>query len=314
MLNVSTSNEDMLASQPSRFGNLVKSFFNNYAGPGDETEPGVTGPDRDPVSMATKVKAVVFTLLVGLFSVFILVAFNFMIQALVINWLPDAAFLSIRTDLSPADLTHRLHSTTLTILLWGMVIGTAVQLHRPRRKVAPMLMAIAVPIAIALSEVLTGTYTVGGTAPILVPLVLIGLLHPKARTFVRLPNVDRSLAVLVAVAAIPFLAYAYGQVERHRLTGPTDPHTEMGHWVFMSAIAILILVWGAIAASDHSGWRLTAWVVGVATVMFALQSVLFPVAASRASTPWAVAALVWAIAFLLAAERRVRRQNKHPPA
>jgi hypothetical protein len=73
----------------------------------------------------------------------------------------------------------------------------------------------------------------------------------------------------------------------------------------MAVLAILIIVWGLIGASDRPGWRLVAWVAGLASAWYGFQSLLFP-AASAAPLPWAVAAIIWAVVYVIVAERRAR--------
>lgn len=74
----------------------------------------------------------------------------------------------------------------------------------------------------------------------------------------------------------------------------------------MASFALLVLLWGLIGASDRPGWRLVAWAAGLATAIYGMQSLLFPTVASTASAPWAVAAVVWTVAYLVVAERRAR--------
>lgn len=250
-----------------------------------------------------KIRNIAFKGLAVLFSLFLLVAFNLLFIAIVIMWLPEATILSIEGAPEPA---HRLHFMGITLFLWAMLVGTVLQLRRPQRRVAPMLMALAVPVALALGEVASGTYTVAGTAPPLVALGLIALLHPKARDLVRVRRLDRVMSGLTVVALVPWLAFAAGQAQLQSLALPGDPHAEMGHWTWMVSLAILVVLWGLIGASDRSGWRLVAWAAGLASAIYGLQSLIFPGVASTAAAPWAVAAIAWAVAYLVATERRAR--------
>lgn len=253
---------------------------------------------------ASRIRPTAFKLLVGLVSVVMLVGFVPVLHLVVIDWLPDDALLAVREG-PPEVPVHRLHSTALSVLVWSMIIGIGVQLHRPRRKVAAMLMALAVPPAIALGEVLTtGTYVAMGTAPFFAVLLLIAVLHPAARQLVRIRRMDPIMSGLTAVAAVPCITFAVGQRELGRLHGGV-----VDHWTFVAALSILVVFWGLIGASDRPGWKLPAWAAALTVVIVGLKSLLFPEMLSRAPLPWAVAALIWAGCYLIAGRLRERGQR-----
>jgi hypothetical protein len=79
----------------------------------------------------------------------------------------------------------------------------------------------------------------------------------------------------------------------------------MEHWNRVAVFAILLVFWSLLAASDRPGWRITAWVAGLAGAWYGAQSLLFPVT-SAASSVWAIASIAWGIIFVVAAERRAR--------
>jgi hypothetical protein len=283
--------------------------------PGGEEAPGRAGQgvaEQGKRVKGRKVRHLVFKGLVVLYSLLLLVALNTLFLAIVLYWLPDAALLSIMDDLEASELAHRMHGIGLGAIAWPIFIGTAVQLRRPEQRLAPLLMAVAVPVAIDLVDLATGTFTLGGTAPFLFPLLLIVLLHPRARELVRFRRPDGLMAGLTAVAAGPWLVFAYGQLRLQRLAIPGDPHAESGHWGLMASVALLAVLWGLIGASDRPGWRLVAWVAGLAAAVYGLQSLLFPAVASAAAAPWAIAAVVWAVVYLVAAERRARSEAMDP--
>jgi nitrite reductase (NO-forming) len=51
------------------------------------------------------------------------------------------------------------------------------------------------------------------------------------------------------------------------------------------------------------GWRLTAWVAGILPALLGFTSLLYPDNASSLGPAWAIAAIVWGIAFVGLAER-----------
>ena len=268
----------------------------SYPSSGEETF------DQGEATTTSKLQNVIFKVITLLFALFVLVSFNVVFLLIVVSWLPDAAWLAIISD---QGLSHRLHGSILPVIPLSVLIGTVVQLYRSQDRLAPLLMALAVPVIFALVELATGTYTIMGTGPFLFPLVLIALMHPRTRELVRVRRLDGVMAGLTGLAAVAWIPFAYGQVQLQRLAVPGDSHAEMEHWNLMAVLAILVIVWGLIGASDRPGWRLTAWVAGLASAWYGFQSLLFPVA-SAAPLPWAVVAVVWAVVYVIVAERRAR--------
>lgn len=228
------------------------------------------------------------------------------VPGVVLGWLPDSVLISLHPDFERLFAPHRVHQMAMHSILWGLVLGVVLQLYRPERRVAPLLQALTFLLAFAVIEFAVGQFTVMGTAPFLVPLALIALLHPRSRQLVRLGRLDWSMASLTALAAIPWIALAVGQAEIARFNLPSDEHAQMEHWTRMAVFAILIIAWGLIGATDRPGWRITAWTVAYASVVYGLQSLLFSSQASAAPAGWAIAASGWGVAYLVVSERRAR--------
>jgi len=250
-----------------------------------------------------RARRIAFWSVLALTTAFLLVTMQDALPLIAKNWLPGDAWLALRTDRAAGDEVHRLHSLALSVFAWGMLAGVAVQFHRPRRKVAALLVALAVPVAIAASEALTGAYTLAGTAPFMLPIVAACALHPAAREFVRLPRLDRTMAALTLVAGVAWIAYALDVAETARATSPP---TDMDHLEFMVSLGLLAVLWGLIAATDRGGWRFAALAVLFLTACVALQSLIFPEALSGLTPLWAWAALTWCLGFGAAAWHRAR--------
>lgn len=277
----------------------------------NDTDPGAVDAPirRDPRPGRGRVRRIAFRSLLVLTIAFLLFALFPAFPLIATNWLPRDAWLAVRSDLVAGDEVHRLHSLALAVLAWGMLAGVALQLHRPRRKVAALLGAAAVPISIAAAEALTGTYSVAGTAPFILPIILACTLHPAAREFVRAPRLDPTMVILVLVAGGAWLAYALDLAQTLRAMSPPR---DVDHVKFMVSLALLAVLWGLIAASDKAGWRFAGFAALFLTACVALQSLIFPAALSGLSAPWAWAALAWCLAFGAAAWRRARRAAAHP--
>ena len=268
-----------------------------------------------PADRAGRARRIAFKVVVVLATLFTLMVLLFAYPLIVTNWLPTDLWLAVRTDaahpdITAADAVHRLHSLALGVLAWGMLLGILLQAHRPEHRIAPLLASVAVVVAIAVSETIAGTITVGGTAPFLVVVGLVVVLHPAAGDMLRLPKWDLPILGLTAVAAVPWVLYAARVATAVRYA---EPAFEADHLEFTSAVALLAVLWGLIGASDHPGWRYAAGASVVAGVSIGLQSVLYPDVLSGLPLPWAVAALVWCAAYGGAAVRRANASNDTGP-
>lgn len=255
-------------------------------------------------AVAGRVRRISFWVVIGLACLLLLLALLAAYPLLFTNWLPTDQWLAVRTDRSPGDQVHRLHSLALGVIAWGMLVGVVLQFHRAERKVAALLMALAVPVALALGEMITGTYTVAGTAPFLLLILAACALHPSARAIVRLPHLDLPMLTLTVIAAGPWIAYAMSVGETARLAVPEG---DIEHWNFTASVALLAPLWGLIGATDKPGWKFPAGAAVLASACVGLQSLLFPDALSGLQPLWAWAAVAWCIAYGVAAWLRSRR-------
>lgn len=261
----------------------------------------------------SKVKRVFFYGAAGVTGAFMAAQLGFGLAFPVLAWFPDSMLLSLFTDIEPGALAHRLHELTIGLLSWVLLLGVVLQLHKPERKVAPFLQAAAIPVVLSVVEVVNGNFVIADTAPLLLPLLLIGLLHPRAKDLVRPGPLHPALTALTAVAAVPWVVFAVGQARLQQLTAAGDVHAEAGHWGLMAGFAILVLIGGLIGASSLPGWRFSGFVVAVFSVFYGLHSLIFPEGASAAPAVWAIAATVWGAAYGAATLRRSDPRDKACP-
>lgn len=272
-----------------------------------------TGTEDHTKRRAGRWRLVGFRIAVALFAGAFLVGLFPALKGIVLNWLPDEALLRFRPDLGPADVVHRLHSTALAVLSWAMVIGVGVQLHAPRRKIGAMLMALAVPPAMALEEAFTGNFTVLGAGVPFALLVAVALLHPHARDLLRARRPDPLMTGLALIGAVAWIVYALEQGSQGRLA----PGWDVAHYGFVASLAVVVVLWSLLGALDQSGWIWPATAAGIAAAMVALKPLIFPEVLSGLTRGWAVAVLIWATSYLVAADLRRRRQGASrasPPA
>jgi hypothetical protein len=217
-------------------------------------------------------------------------------------WFSWDSLMSFIDDLPAGDETHRAHFNIVGIVSWALVPGVVVQLRKPERRTAAMLQAAGIVLAGMAVYGLSGTVTewlVEDVVPVVLVL-LLAWLHPRARELVRMPALDHRMAGLVALAAVPWLVFITNQAMLQWRNVAGDTHAEMEHWATAALLGIVVLWCGLVGSSDHSGWRLPAWIAGLASIDFGLHSIAFPEAVSNASTSWGVAAIIWGFAFLVA--------------
>lgn len=217
------------------------------------------------------------------------------------------------------EIGHRLHEFAFALVFWPLVIGLLVQFRSPRRHVAGMLMALVSLVALLLAFAVTNYWDPAMILVFLgVPTVLATLLHPAGRDLLSGISVDRvnrvTLALLV-IAAVPLVAFAATQVglqtgaieQAHDHAGGHaeevhEQHVEFGHFAFTAALIFAIIGAGLLAALQLPGWWVAAWLAGAMSVVYGLASVAAPEAASNPGLLWAVAMIVWGVAFVAAAE------------
>lgn len=200
---------------------------------------------------------------------------------------------------------HRIHDLTFSLLLATAAVGMLAQVRRPSQNVAGQLMAL-IPIAsLVLVVVLTNTQVLQlpwlavGTA-----VLLAASLHPNGRGglgSLRVSRADRSMLALIAIAAVPLLAFALSNIGLERTVA--DDHAALGHYGFLAAFGFTVIGVGLLTSLRPDGWRLTAWVTGLLPVLLGLASVTFSDASSRLDLGWALAAIAWGVVFIGAAER-----------
>ena len=203
---------------------------------------------------------------------------------------------------------HRTHDVAYGALFTTLVVGVVVQLRRPERNGAGMVMGLIPSASLLLAAVLVDdldrVFEFNPLRYAAAVAAVTALLHPAGQTFFRsfrLAAVSWPLVALVAAAAVPLLFFAGTNVDRQR--DVTDMHTFMGHYGFMAALAYTIIGVGMLAGLRPTGWRLTAGVAALLAAVLGATSLLYPDAASSLAIGWALAAIAWAAAFVTLAAR-----------
>lgn len=223
----------------------------------------------------------------------------------VLAWLPDRVVFEL-FDVGPDALAHRRHELTIGFLGWMLLLGIVLQLRAPERKHALWLQAATIPIVLSVVEIVTGDFVVAETAPVLLVILLVGLLHPRASDLVRTGRLDPAMAGLSVLAAVPWVVFSVGQVRLQQLAAVGDAHAQAGHWGLMAAFAVLVVIWALIGASTLPGWWITGLLAALVSLAYGVHSLLFPAGASAAAAGWALAAVAWGAVYPVAIWHRRR--------
>lgn len=256
----------------------------------------------------SKGRRVIFRVVAVLTSLWVLAMSIFALMEIVLMWLPGDTLLSMIDDFTPAHLGHRTHFMNAGVIAWAVVLGVFVQLRTPARREAPMLHALIIALGASVLFALSGSLGdwLLEEVTLLIPLLLLAFLHPRARQLIRMPTWDRGMAGLAAVAAVPWLVFAFTQAQLQWRNVAGDVHAEAEHWAAAALMALVVVACAFIGSTIHSGWRLTAWVAVLASANYGLHSLVFAEQASAASTPWATAAIAWGVIYAASIIRRSR--------
>jgi len=209
-----------------------------------------------------------------------------------------------------AGATHEIHWFAQGVFAWAILTAVAAQLHRPAAQVGAAWVygastVLMFAMVLALADLPAEVVPIVAAAIIIAGIAFV--VHPSTwrAKYASLERPSPSLLALVAVAAVPLIAYATGQLGIHAGSGPHDEHHQFGHWIVMAVYALLVLLFGAVAAWKVSGWRFPLWTAGLMAAALGLGS-LGITAVSQLSTVWAVLAIAWGTVFIGVGELQAR--------
>lgn len=224
---------------------------------------------------------------------FLLFALNEPMRSAVFAWTPGYGLF-----------THRVHHVMQGSYLTLLALGVAVQLHSPAQRVGGYLLtAVAVGSFLLVGLVVNGLSALAETATFVVPVVIVGLLHPGLWSFrPSRETLDYRMLVLAVLAAVPLAAFAALQVDLHLTT--TDDHVVLEHYLAMAAGTVTIALGAIVASFRPAGWRVLAYGVALLATLVGIASALFvdPSQGTNFGLIGGVLAVVWTYAFLVAAE------------
>lgn len=204
--------------------------------------------------------------------------------------------------------THRVHHIMIGGLLGLLVIGVASQLYQPGKRVGGyILAALVIVVTMAMSLIGGGIIAVQELLVFLIPLIIVGALHPTLRS-VRFDreSVDRRMLGLAVIAAVPMIAFAALQMNLHLTL--TDDHVAFEHYIMMASGAVVIGLGALIASFRPAGWRILAYGVVALAALIGIASIAFPDAVQGTNFGIIGGTLVvlWAVSYLAVAEYGAR--------
>jgi hypothetical protein len=259
--------------------------------------------------VAVRIQRVFFYAIAILVTALLAVGIAFFVVAqLIIGWLPDSTIATIAPDLEwPA---HRLHDVAMASIELPLLMGVGLQLYRPRRRIALLLLAAVFAATFAAVQLAVGELMLpGGLAAVAIAVLLV-LLHPAGPAAFLPRRVDRTMLAVVVVGGAPWLFFAIGQAALASASAPGDSHDAMEHWTRMTALGCLAIVYPMVASTDLPGWRLAGWLAATPPIVFGMQSLVFPDQASAATLPWGVLAVVYGLTLIGVTETRARKPNQ----
>lgn len=185
-----------------------------------------------------------------------------------------------------------------------VVVGIAMQVRRPERRLAGLRQSTAALLALAAAGLLGRRIEpfTGGLLFLALASPLI-FLHPDRGRFLRVGHgASRRLAALALVAAVPAAAYAAAMLASARQAGPScflGRCAAGDRFAELAALAIATVLIAALATFADN--RVHAWSAATAAAALGTVSIALPAVPGSLGTAGGVLALAWGVLYLAAA-------------
>ncbi|WP_344619099.1 hypothetical protein [Dactylosporangium salmoneum] len=188
---------------------------------------------------------------------------------------------------------------------WGLMFTVFVAAAFVRVAVRPRRSAPAVAQLLCVAV----TLAVSAAASLEWPLVLVALaVAAEALAVAFAPGreplraggfrVDRPLAVLAGLGALPWLAYANAMYAANRVTlQPSDISIGIDHYAVQGAVGLALVALSAMAACWVRGRRFVGIGVGLVAAYLGLVSLAWPGTPGGFGPVWSALSMAWGVAF-----------------
>ncbi|MGH2656554.1 MAG: hypothetical protein ACRDIZ_07645 [Actinomycetota bacterium] len=214
---------------------------------------------------------------------------------------------------------HVVHYLALSASHVMVLFGLALQLRRPRTRVAPIWQA-AGGLFLSILTLPLALVSVGpsqippAVLPAMALVVTAALLHPGNPVRKPPKPADPLMTGLWAIAVIPAALLTIAQV-RLELNGVSaDPHWRGLHYHIMAEYGVHVVLVGLLGASALSGWRYSAWSASFMVALLGVGFIVYPDLSGSQGTGWGVAMITWAVLYFTAGEVRHQREGVSIPS
>jgi hypothetical protein len=209
-------------------------------------------------------------------------------QLVFLGWVTDA----YRDTTASSEVSHRLHEVVFGVFFTLALVGAIAQLVTKHRNLAGLIQ-LAVTVLMLLIMV---TVTVRVDLSLFLYLLpLLGMLafHGTVRPLHEGRRFQPWAAGLTFVALTAFLAEITGHIARAQ--SGAQNHTT--HWSVMAAFSAVLLILGLVVTLGIRGYRLVAWSLAGASMIYGTASLAFPYDASSHRFAYSIVLIVWGLAW-----------------
>jgi hypothetical protein len=205
---------------------------------------------------------------------------------------------------------HHVHSLAHFVLTAILIPAVGVGLYPRMRRIAGLQGLLLVQVLGLLVSVIAWQGFHNLMFPVFnftlygVIALILAALHPERGRLFTGGAIEPGLAAMAALAFVPLLVYAAGQVAK-QLSNAEPAHAVVGHFALMAALAVALPGLAGLAALRTEGWRLPLWSSGLAVGALGLGSIAFPSEASSFGLVGALAAIAWGATFIWLGNRKV---------